>query len=490
MLFNSFAFAAFFSVVVAIYFACRRRLAWQNGMLLVASYFFYGWWDWRFLGLIMASTLIDFVCGKVLDRRVEIDHNSEGGEPAPYARTEKTRRAVLLLSVAANLGILGFFKYYDFFAASCAELLDSIGLPMQPRLLHIILPIGISFYTFQTLSYTIDVYRGKLRAHNNLLEFSLFVAFFPQLVAGPIVRARDFLPQVMRRRELDWAQMYEGCYLVLWGLFKKIIIADNVAVVVDRVFDGDIALQGGAVVVALYAFSLQIYCDFSGYTDIARGCAKILGFEIGLNFNLPYLSASPGEFWQRWHISLSTWLRDYLYVPLGGSRKGKRRTLINMMLTMFLGGLWHGAAWTFVVWGLYQGLLLVVYKLLAPGWTRLTTGWSDRRRCTAHWVGVLFFFQLWCLGWPLFRAESLDQTWSILSALLVPWSIRGTGITTLAICALPVIAMQLAQYYRNDLNVVLRLPAPMRGLVYAALFIALTVFFGEQVEEPFIYFQF
>ena len=284
--------------------------------------------------------------------------------------------------------------------------------------------------------------------------------------------------------------MYEGCYLVLWGLFKKVIIADNVAVVADRLFDGDIAMQGGAVVVGLYAFSLQIYCDFSGYTDIARGCAKILGFEIGLNFNLPYLSASPGEFWQRWHISLSTWLRDYLYVPLGGSRKGKRRTLINLMLTMLLGGLWHGAAWTFVAFGFYHGTLLVVYRLVAPGWARLSNGWSENRRRTAHWVGVLLFFHLWCLGWPIFRAESLDQTWSILSALLSPWSIRDTGITTLAICALPIIVMQFAQYHRDDLNVVLRLPAPMRGLVYAALFLALTVFFGERVEEPFIYFQF
>ena len=496
MFFNSFTFAGFFAVVFLMYVWTMRRLRLQNTLLLVASYVFYGWWDWRFLGLIMVSTIVDFVCGRVIDKRSD----SPGVDPAAraYTHSPRVRRAVLFTSVSANLGILGFFKYYDFFAASAAECLTAIGLPLQPRLLELILPVGISFYTFQTLSYTIDVYRGKLRAHLDLLDFSVFVAFFPQLVAGPIVRASELLPQVAKRRQLRLGRFYEGGYLIFWGLFKKIVIADNLAVLVDRTFDNYDSVLGGAVVVALYAFAIQIYCDFSGYSDIARGCAKMMGFDIRLNFNLPYFATNPQEFWRRWHISLSSWLRDYLYVPLGGNRKGTRRTCINVMLTMILGGLWHGAAWTFVLWGVYQGVLLTAHRAAMPWIKAVTDGWTERRRRVGHWIAVVVFFQFVCRGWLIFGPDSIEQIGTMLASIVSPWpwwilsganTIQGTGLLTLIAFATPLIAMQVAQHVKGDLNILLRMPAPVRGLAYAMMFFGM-VFFAEHADQPFIYFQF
>ncbi len=488
MLFNSFAFALFFVVVYAAYLACMRRRRTQNALLLVASYFFYGCWDWRFLGLILASTLIDYACGRALDRR-----RSDGSGPiedaAPYAHSARARRAILLVSVGANLGILGFFKYFDFFVESGAELLQMIGLPLTPRLLAIVLPVGISFYTFQTLSYTIDIYRGQLRAERSLLDLALFVAFFPQLVAGPILRAKDFLPQIARRRQLVLEQVYTGGYLILWGLFKKVVLADNLAVVVDRTFSSDGSPSGATVIIAVYAFALQIYCDFSGYTDIARGSTKMMGFEIPLNFNLPYFSATPAEFWRRWHISLSGWLRDYLYIPLGGDRRGRRRTAINLLITMLLGGLWHGAAWTFVLWGLFHALLIIAYRGCVPAVCEFARTWSERTRMVGRWVAVAGFFQLTCLGYLIFRAESVAQIGTMLHAVLSPGTLRGTGVTVLVACAVPLLAVQFLQHLRGDLNALLSWPAPVRGLVYVGLFFGLVIF-GEPVAKPFIYFQF
>ena len=499
MLFNSFGFAAFFCVLYVVYLMSMRRLAVQNLILLVGSYFFYGCWDWRFLGLILLSTGIDFVCGWALDRRREPPPADLTEAAAPcYRHSPGARRGILVCSVAANLGILGFFKYYDFFAAGCVELLGAIGLPLDPRLLNVILPVGISFYTFQTLSYTIDVYRGKLRAHRSLLQFAVFVAFFPQLVAGPIVRARDFLPQISKPRRLNLDQIYAGGYLILWGLFKKVVIADNLAILVDGVFSADPTPFGGAVLVALYAFAVQIYCDFSGYSDIARGLSKLMGIDIRLNFKLPYFASNPAEFWRRWHISLSTWLRDYLYIPLGGNRKGTRRTCINLMLTMILGGLWHGAAWTFVIWGAYQGLLLMVHKAAMPWIERIAASWTGRLRAVYKWLAIGLFFHLICLGWLAFRAESVDQISRMLGALCTPWlwwiargaiGIGETDVTTLLIYALPLVLIQLAQYAKDDLDVVLRMPAFARGLVYSLMFYCL-VLFGARLDQPFLYFQF
>ncbi len=506
MLFNSFAFGGFFVVVYALYLICARRLVVQNAVLLMASYFFYGCWDWRFLGLIWLSTIIDYLCGRELDKRIDNRQSTIDNREGAHACSPRARKAILLFSVAANLGILGFFKYFDFFAGSAASLLKTIGLPMETRLLNLVLPVGISFYTFQTLSYTIDVYRGRIRSHKSLLDFAVFVAFFPQLVAGPIVRAREFLPQVSRPRRLNLEQVYEGGYLILWGLFKKVVIADNLAILVDQVFltdslhpeAGGRYLLGGAVLVAMYAFALQIYCDFSGYSDIARGCAKMMGFEIRLNFNLPYFASNPAEFWRRWHISLSTWLRDYLYIPLGGSRKGPRRTCISLALTMVLGGLWHGAAWTFVLWGVYHGALLIAHRAMMPWIDRVAGNWPERNRRVARWIAVFVFFHLVCFGWLIFRAESLGQIGSMLQALTTPWlwwliagsnTLAGTGMWTLLGFAAPLVVMQIAQHRSGDLNVLLRMPALVRGCAYVVMFYGL-VFYEGGLHRQFIYFQF
>jgi D-alanyl-lipoteichoic acid acyltransferase DltB (MBOAT superfamily) len=483
MLFNSFEFAVFFVSIYLLYLLTMRRVRVQNMLLLAGSYYFYGCWDWRFLGLIALSTVVDFAAALALDRRRD-------GEDGPYHYSTRVRWWLMAVSLVGNLGMLAVFKYYDFFAAEAGELLAALGVPLAPRLLHIVLPVGISFYTFQTLSYTIDVYRGELRACRSLVEFAAFVAYFPQLVAGPIVRASDFLPQLSRPRRIDAVQFGEGGYLILWGLFKKVVIAGNLAPLVDGVFSSDVgAYTGGQVLIAVYAFAVQIYCDFSGYSDIARGCAKLMGFELMLNFNLPYFARNPAEFWRRWHISLSTWLRDYLYVPLGGNRKGPRRTLINLGATMLLGGLWHGAAWTFVIWGAYQGGLLIAHRLAMPALQRWTRFESRVLRACWNGAALVVFFQLVCAGWLIFRAKSAGQIVDMAAAMWRGISLSGSGVRTLAFFATPLLIVQLVQYLRNDLDIVLRWPAVVRGATYACIFYGL-VLFGEGFDKPFIYFQF
>jgi D-alanyl-lipoteichoic acid acyltransferase DltB (MBOAT superfamily) len=497
MVFNSLTFAVFFLVVYGLYLATQGRLRVQNALLLAASYVFYGWWDWRFLSLLGASTLVDYLCARWLDRRGPTSAGIDPPEPCRYG--PRTRRAVLIVSLVTNLGMLGVFKYFDFFAASAAELLRAIGLPTQPTLLHVILPVGISFYTFQSLSYTIDVYRGRIRAEPSLLDFALYVAFFPQLVAGPILRASEFLPQLTRARRVRWADVCEGGFLIFVGLFKKVFVADNLATVVDRVFSDSAGQSGGAMVVGVYAFAVQIYCDFSGYTDIARGCGRMMGFEMPVNFNLPYLATNPVDFWRRWHISLSTWLRDYLYIPLGGNRKGCGRTYINLMITMLLGGLWHGAAWTFVAWGAYQGLLLVVYKALQPGIARLWRQVPARLQGIGHGLAVIGFFQLVCVGWLIFRASTIEQAWFMLDRMMTPWpwylltgvhSLVNTRAVLLVTFAAAIVLMDFYQHRRGeDPLAILRLPALPRSVIYAGMFFAL-VWYGVQDERAFIYFQF
>jgi D-alanyl-lipoteichoic acid acyltransferase DltB (MBOAT superfamily) len=318
VLFNSYIFWIFFLAVFALY-SLNRRLRWQNSVLLVASYVFYGFWDWRFLGLLFISTVIDFYVARALERTPEEDR----------------RKALLAVSLGANLGILGVFKYLGFFTESMVELLNALGVQSSLNVLEVLLPVGISFYTFQTMSYTIDVYRRQLPATSNFFDFALFVSFFPQLVAGPIERASKLLPQLLQPRTPSNSAFAEGFYLVLLGLFKKIVIADNMAPIVNAVFSRDVAtLSGAEVLVGVYAFAFQIYGDFSGYTDIARGVAKWLGFDLMLNFRMPYFAVSPSDFWGRWHISLSSWLRDYLYIPLGGNRRRPLLTYRNLMLTM------------------------------------------------------------------------------------------------------------------------------------------------------------
>jgi len=337
VVFNSLQFFLFFAVVYSLYLAFNHK--WQNRMLLVASYVFYGTWDWRFLSLIVISTIIDYYCG------IKIDEITDA----------KKRKQFLAISIVANLSMLGFFKYFNFFAENLQALCCFFGFQVQPHFLNIILPVGISFYTFQTMSYTIDIYKGQLKPTRKFFDFALFVSFFPQLVAGPIERASHLLPQILSKRKVTIDKFCEGCYLIFWGLFLKVFVADNLARLVDPIFASDPPYNGVKVLLGLYAFAFQIFGDFAGYSNIARGLGKCMGFDIMVNFNLPYFVTNPSDFWRRWHISLSTWLRDYLYIPLGGNKKGTLFTYRNLAITMFLGGLWHGAAWTFIIWGAYRG---------------------------------------------------------------------------------------------------------------------------------------
>jgi D-alanyl-lipoteichoic acid acyltransferase DltB (MBOAT superfamily) len=468
VIFNSFVFLGFFVVVYIAYRALGRLHRAQNRLLLLASYVFYGYWDWRFLSLIAISTVVDYYCGIAMRERAE------------------KARSFLTFSMVTNLGLLFTFKYFDFFQDSFVELLNALSIPAHPVTLNIVLPVGISFYTFQTMSYTIDVYRKKLEPCRDFLDFALFVSFFPQLVAGPIERAVNLLPQIVRPRKVTAAQTYEGLWLITWGYFKKVYVADNVAMLVDASFGPAGTGTGAEALVAVYAFAVQIYCDFSGYTDIARGLAKLLGIELMLNFNLPYFAKNPSDFWRRWHISLSTWLRDYLYIGLGGNRGGTFRTYRNLFLTMLLGGLWHGAAWTYVAWGVFHGGLLISYRLIPSGvFNGLRLGkWGDV-------LAVVIMFHFTCIGWLLFRAESIAQAWHMFASVFTDfgWSAQASQMfnTVLSFSAILLI-VQLIQYFKDDLLFVFRLPIPVRGAIAGALVYFILI--HGAVSDAFIYFQF
>lgn len=394
MNFISFQYLIFLVVVWVLYLGFGKKN--QNILLLIASYYFYSVWDWRFLSLIMFSTVVDFAIGRIL----------------ASSDREKTRKLALTVSICANLGLLGFFKYFGFFVDSAAELLATIGLPVHLPSLQIILPVGISFYTFQTLSYTIDVYRRKLEPTDNFIDFALFVGFFPQLVAGPIERASHLLPIIQKRRIVTVDGVARGLFLIFLGVMKKMTIADGLSHYVSSVYGTSHSLSGADITLATYAFAFQILCDFSAYTDIARGSSKLLGINLMNNFNAPYFARNPSEFWQRWHISLSSWLRDYLYIPLGGNKNGRFATYRNLMLTMVLGGLWHGASWNFILWGIYQGVLLCGFRIVS-NFRKTYMPPSQERNSVAglvlNSISILLFFQLTCYGWLLFRAGSFDK---------------------------------------------------------------------------------
>lgn len=470
MIFNSLVFWVFFAAVYGLYRALPHRG--QNVLLLVSSYFFYGWWDWRFLSLIFISTVVDYWAGLAMERAGE---------------NERRRRIALWVSVATNLGILGFFKYFNFFADSLAGLLQVVGVDTPVRHLNIILPVGISFYTFQTMSYTLDIYRRQLKPTRSFLDFAAFVSFFPQLVAGPIERAAKLLPQIEQPRTIRRGDMESGAWLVVWGLFKKCVVADNLAVLVDGVFGAETA-TGAAALLALYAFAFQIYCDFSGYSDIARGLARWMGIELMLNFNNPYFAVNPKEFWARWHISLSSWLRDYLYISLGGNRRGRGRRYANLALTMLLGGLWHGAAWTFVVWGAFHGLLLVVYHAWASRFA--PKGGADSGR--GVWLRRILLFHLVCLGWLFFRAESLGQAGALLQQIFTAFEWNGQAVNMLAaliVLCLPLWLVQGLQVRTGRLDAPMELSLVPRAALLAVM-ILMFLALGHTGGGAFIYFQF
>ncbi len=472
MVFNSREFAQFFAILWPTYWVLRRFPRAQNVLLLGAGYYFYGCASPKFLRLLIASTLMDYACGLWVD----------------HAQGPRKRKAIVALSMALNLGFLGYFKYYNFFAESFHDLFVSMGVPVPLHHFNVILPAGISFYTFQSMSYVIDVYRGDIKPTRNPVQFAAFVSFFPHLVAGPIMRPTTLLPQIANRRRFDLAQIQSGSYLIFWGLFKKVVIADNLEKMVRVLFARN-ALDGGEALLAIYAFAFQIYCDFSGYTDIARGVARCLGFELGLNFNLPYFATSPRDFWNRWHISLSQWLRDYLYIPLGGSRGGTLLTYRNLLLTMVLGGFWHGAKWTFIVWGLYHGILLVGHRMLSP-WLERVAPRSPSGKALWTVLAMVVTFHLVCGGWLLFRAETLSQAIAMGTAVATQPTLPPTALVSrFLLLVLPLLAVQLVQYQRQDLEVVLRFPWYARSVFYTLCFYAI-VLGGEFGGQQFIYFQF
>jgi D-alanyl-lipoteichoic acid acyltransferase DltB (MBOAT superfamily) len=548
LLFNSLEFLVFLPTVYLLYVCMGHRR--QNRMLLIASYVFYGAWDERFLFLIVLSTAVDYCAGLMIEegrvaRRarwgaslyvvlsafalitldwsavafgagnswLSIDWSALLSNPLGwwtlfgtlavltvahllYPRLRdlddsRRRRLFVTLSIVTNLSILGFFKYFDFFIASAEDLAGSIGFRGDLRL-NLILPVGISFYTFQTMSYTIDVYRGRTRSTREFLDFALFVAFFPQLVAGPIERARHLLPQLLKPRTLSFEQTTRGLYLILFGLFKKVAIADGVAGSVDSVFGSAGAASAPDIAAATALFAVQIYCDFSGYSDIARGTAKLLGIDVMTNFNLPYFSANPSEFWQRWHISLSSWLRDYLYIPLGGNRLGDWKTYRNLMLTMALGGLWHGAAWNFVLWGIYHGTVLCVYRWF--GWG------SDSEEpvrsvssALKKLVAISFFFALTYYGWLLFRAVSFEQIAYFTETLLTGWgdgSLSMKRPTLAALSGLPLLAVyEIIEHWKGSVHFYVGFWRPIRGALYATMILVLLMGTSNEPAQ-FIYFQF
>ncbi len=473
MVFNSLHFLVFFPAVYVVYRALPHRG--QNWWLLLASYYFYAAWDWRFLGLLIASTLVDYGCARVLAR----------------AEDPHRRRWILIVSLGFNLTVLGFFKYFNFFAESLHDLFALAGWQVDFITVRVLLPIGISFYTFMTMSYVIDVYRREIEPSRNLLDFALFVAYFPHLVAGPILRASKLLPQIARPRTIARAQIVEGLWLIGLGYFKKVFVADNLGHLADGIFASDASLTGPDVLLGIYAFAFQIYGDFSGYSDIARGASKLMGIELNVNFLFPYFVTSPQAFWRHWHISLSTWLRDYLYIPLGGNRGTTWTTYRNLMVTMVLGGLWHGAAWPFVLWGVYQGALLIVYR--ATGLAERLDRAAEMRRAAVVGLAWLVMFHLTCLGWLIFRAESATQIAALLGALPHGWTGHAEAWSRLGGPLLfyvgPLLAIQLLEVRRQDLMAVPQLPLPVRYAIYVAIgfFILL---FGDFQGAQFIYFQF
>ncbi len=492
MLFNSPTFVLFFCAVFCLYWGIGHRKP-QNILLLIASYIFYGTWSWKFLMLLWASTLVDYTVGRLMSS----------------ANVRGRKRALLITSVAVNLTFLGFFKYYNFFVHEAVELLAALGFEAHPRVLQIVLPVGISFYTFQSLGYVIDVYRGKLTAERNFLDYALFVAFFPQLVAGPIERAAHMLPQYKRARQFSGAALESGLQLMVWGLFKKIVIADNLAPYVNVVFADPSSYSAATLATAVVFFAYQIYCDFSGYSDTARGAARTLGFELMVNFNLPYFSRSPVEFWRRWHISLSQWFQDYLYFPLamrymrkGGWASKYRAHIIAMALI----GFWHGANLTFLAFGVYWGLAIAGYLYVSEH-LQEADGHSPLRRIadlpalgTAKPVlSILAMFVIVSLGWILFRATSLTQFWIVVSSIVTlrhgASVLRPDVMDTLMLWLL-VAGIWTAEFlYRNNPSLIaLALGGERRRLFWRyAMFCGIVLSYAVAQEghiQPFIYFQF
>ncbi|MCB9169534.1 MAG: MBOAT family protein [Flavobacteriales bacterium] len=485
MLFNSAEFLVFFPIVFAIYWSIRQVRI-QNVFLLIASYVFYGWWDPRFLSLVVFSSLVDYACG------IGILNTND----------DRRKRAILTLSLITNLGLLGLFKYYGFFASELALQAGRLGVHIHPVTLHVVLPVGISFYTFQTLSYTIDVYKGNMRPTRDLISFLTYVAFFPQLVAGPIERATSLLPQITKRRRFTFDGAVSGVEQVLWGFFKKIVIADNCAHFVDMAFSSDriIEAHGMVLIVGAVLFAFQIYGDFSGYSDIAIGVSRMLGIELMTNFSYPYFSRSIGEFWRRWHISLSTWFRDYLYIPLGGSRGTSGQAIRNIFVIFLVSGFWHGANKTFIAWGAYHAFLFLPLYLLGHNRNDLQIIGSDGHISVRDMLRLMVTFVLVCIGWVLFRADNLHQAYSYLLGVFTHYGEHYSfdlrlfqmrnqiSLGVLGVMILILLAIEWTNRRRDNTLHFKWYFGGHRLLQFAILMVIL--FYGEFNQTEFIYFHF
>jgi len=478
MLFNSFPFLVFLPLVYLIYWLLRKRIKYQNVFIIISSYIFYGFWDWRFLFLIFFSSFVDFTVGHYIAKSNEI----------------KTRKYLLFLSLASNLGLLGIFKYYNFFIESFVDFFLLLGVEIAPGTLQIILPVGISFYTFQTLSYTIDVYKSRIDATKDIFAFFAFVSFFPQLVAGPIERARSLLPQFQQPRIFNKLDLKNGLRQMLAGFFKKMVIADNCGPIVDQIFAMEEYNHGLVLVFGVLFFAFQIYCDFSGYSDIGIGVARIFGFNLNRNFNYPYFSSSVRKFWQNWHISLSSWFRDYLYIPLGGSKKGLPRTLVNLLLTFVISGLWHGANFTFIFWGLINGIYLVIEYLLA----RISGTFMSNKRF--NWIKIILTFTLINITWVFFRAKNLPHALSYLNGIFTNL-IEPGAIETLHQAIFPkgyiaigligiLLLFEILSRKRNHFLDISDLALYQRIPIYLSSILLLILFGSFYGTREFIYFQF
>ena len=475
MLFNSIDFFFFLPVVFVLYwFVFSNSARSQNILILISSYVFYSWWDYRFLSLIVFSTVVDYTLGLRI-------HNE---------KKYRLRKLFLFCSIFINLGILGFFKYYNFFIESWIDLFRAIGFQMSHvNTLNIILPVGISFYTFQTMSYTIDVYNRKLEPTKDFISFASFVSFFPQLVAGPIEKAINLLPQISNKRTFSYEQSVQGLRLVLWGMFKKVVVADSLAPIVDEVFSNYADYGSISLVLAAIYFSFQIYCDFSGYSDIAIGIAKLFGFELMSNFKFPYFSRDIAEFWRRWHISLSTWFRDYLYIQLGGSRLGKSKTIRNIFLIFIVSGFWHGANWTFIFWGLIHSLLYLPGFILNTNRNYTNTIVAENKRLPSFrelcQISKTFFFTT--LAWIFFRSNSIGEAFNYI-AQIATFENKFVYGKTLIIFPLFLICFEFL--FRNDERLILNIENKyLRHLIYLLLSVLIILFFNQD-QKVFIYFNF
>jgi len=482
MLFNSIEFMIFLPIVFILYwFITNRNLKLQNALLLVASYIFYGWWDWRFLSLIAFSSIVDYSVGIGLGKHED----------------SRKRKLLLLTSILVNLGFLMYFKYYNFFIDSFIDAFSFMGQSFHPSRLKIILPVGISFYTFQTLSYSIDVYRKKLEPTKDIIAFFAFVSFFPQLVAGPIERATHLLPQFYSKRTFDYHKAADGTRQILWGLFKKIVIADNCALVANSVFNNYQDQSGITLVLGVIFFTFQIYGDFSGYSDIAIGTSRLFGFNLMKNFAFPYFSRDIGEFWRRWHISLSSWFRDYLYIPLGGSRGGNLKKIRNTLIIFLVSGFWHGANWTFVFWGGLNALYFIPLLLSKKNRQNINTVAEGRIfPSIKEFFQIIFTFTLTAFAWIFFRAESITMAFDYIRLMIVNFELTmpvGTDIGIKQHFGIILVLFILAEWLQRDKEHALeiaenKLHIVVRWTAYYSIIAIILLFAGAQ--QDFIYFQF